>query len=117
MTSTLQDAPETAEAHRVFADLKARGAPNAMDWNSGAGAAQLGWLRAELAAAAAAGERVIAAAHHPLVEGSAPAHYLAWNHEEIRAALEERPGLVPLVVRRRARGQQGVSRPPRLPFA
>ncbi|KAI8469407.1 MAG: Metallo-dependent phosphatase-like protein [Monoraphidium minutum] len=93
-----EGAPETAEARATLAALAAAGAPNATEWNSGAGAAQRAWLRAELAAAAAAGERVVAAAHHPLAEGSAPAHYLAWDHAELRAALEDTPGLVPLVL-------------------
>lgn len=70
-----------------------------MPWNGGASDAQLDWLARELAAAADAGERVVAACHHPLVPGSAPSHYLAWNAAQITAAFDARPGLVPLVVR------------------
>ena len=37
------------------------------------------WLKAELAAAEAAGEKVITAGHHPVGEGSARSTHMAWN--------------------------------------
>lgn len=33
------------------------------------------------------------ACHHPLAPGSAPPHYLAWNHEELRQLLISYPAV------------------------
>ncbi|KAI8465760.1 MAG: Metallo-dependent phosphatase-like protein [Monoraphidium minutum] len=90
--------PEAAEAKAWLAAHPVSEHPNAQTWNGGASGAQLSWLRARLADAAAAGGRVVVAAHHPLAPGAAPAHYLSWSHRELRAAFEERPGVVALVL-------------------
>jgi 3',5'-cyclic AMP phosphodiesterase CpdA len=95
---TTQGAPNAAEARRWLDAHPASEHPNAQPWNGGLSAAQFAWLHAELAAAKAGGERAIVACHHPLAPGSAPAHYLAWDHAAIRAALEEAPGVVALAV-------------------
>jgi hypothetical protein len=50
---------------------------------------------AAAAAAAAADQRVIVACHHPLAPGSAPEQYLAWNHQELLALLEQHAGTFP----------------------
>jgi hypothetical protein len=105
-----QGSAEAAAASAQLAALAASGAPNALDWNSGVGRKQLDWLRVELAGARRARERVVVAAHHPLVVGSAPAHYLAWNAGEILAAFDAHPGVVALVVS--SRGGRGRSLSP-----
>jgi len=97
-TSHTQSTPNYAEATQWLATHPLESHPNAQPWNGGLSAPQFEWLRSEIAAAAAAGERVVAACHHPLVTGAAPAHYLCWDHEGVRAAFEERPGVVALTV-------------------
>jgi len=57
------------------------------DWNGGLGSAQMRWLREQLAAAEAAGDKVIVASHHPIGEGSARATHMAWNAPDIQAVL------------------------------
>lgn len=77
----------------LFERLKAQGAPNAQEWNGGIGAAQLAWLRGELARAAAARERVLVFCHFPIVaEASTPAHLL-WNHDAVREAIAASPAV------------------------
>jgi hypothetical protein len=44
--------------------------PQMSDWNGGITQAQLAWLRAELAAAEASGQRVLVASHHQLGKGA-----------------------------------------------
>jgi hypothetical protein len=79
------------EGLALFERLKAASAPNAQDWNGGIGAAQLEWLRAELARAAEAHERAIVFCHFPvLAESSTPAHLL-WNHEAVRRIFAASP--------------------------
>ena len=58
--------------------------PQMSSWNGGVTRRQLGWLRGELAAAEAAGERVIVASHHQLGRGGARPTHMAWNYEEIQ---------------------------------
>ncbi|GBF93106.1 hypothetical protein Rsub_05717 [Raphidocelis subcapitata] len=84
--------PNAAEARRWLGAHPTSEHPNAQTWNGGLSAQQFAWLRAELAAAKAEGQRAVVACHHPLAPGSAPAHYLAWDHAAIRAALESAPG-------------------------
>ena len=52
---------------------------------------QLAWLKAELAAAEAAGERVIAAAHHQVGQGAVRPTHAAWNWRDVQAALLASP--------------------------
>eukprot|EP00887_Chlorella_sp_A99_P005563 scaffold1.g5563.t1 len=66
-------------------------APQASPWNGGASAVQLAWLRRELAAAEAAGERVLSASHHPVQPGAARSTHLAWNWEQISEVLLSSP--------------------------
>lgn len=65
--------------------------PQMSDWNGGVTAQQLAWLRGELAAAEAAGERVIVAAHHQVGQGAARDTHMAWNWRDIQAALLASP--------------------------
>ena len=52
---------------------------------------QLAWLQAQLAAAEAAGERVIVAAHHQVGQGAVRATHSAWNRDAIQALLLASP--------------------------
>eukprot|EP00160_Parvularia_atlantis_P020442 Unigene8481_Nuclearia_a/m.25964 Unigene8481_Nuclearia_a/g.25964 ORF Unigene8481_Nuclearia_a/g.25964 Unigene8481_Nuclearia_a/m.25964 type:complete len:289 (+) Unigene8481_Nuclearia_a:41-907(+) len=63
-------------------------ARNAKPWNGGVSAAQLAWLRGELAAAEAAGEWVIVLGHIPLTPLSASPHHVLYNADEVRGVLE-----------------------------
>lgn len=65
--------------------------PQMSGWNGGITQRQLAWLRGELAAAEAAGERVIVASHHQVGRGGARDTHLAWNHREIAAELLASP--------------------------
>ena len=58
--------------------------PQMSSWNGGITRQQLEWLRGELAAAEAAGERVVVASHHQLGEGAARATHMAWNWREVQ---------------------------------
>lgn len=53
-------------------------------WNGGITQRQLRWLRQELAAAEAAGERVLVASHHQLGQGGARATHMAWNWRKVQ---------------------------------
>jgi hypothetical protein len=67
--------------------------PQMSPWNGGIGRAQAAWLAAQLDAAAAAGDRVIVAAHHQA--GPAPAvrpTHAAWNRDEIVGTLAAERG-------------------------
>jgi manganese-dependent ADP-ribose/CDP-alcohol diphosphatase len=56
-------------------------------FGGGVGDAQLAWLEAELAAAAAAGDRVIVAVHQPLHPDTCPPVCLLWNYDAVMAVL------------------------------
>jgi manganese-dependent ADP-ribose/CDP-alcohol diphosphatase len=58
--------------------------PQMSSWNGGVTQQQLEWLREELAAAAASGERVIVASHHQLGEGAARPTHMAWNWQAVQ---------------------------------
>ncbi len=60
-------------------------------WNGGITRRQLGWLQQELAAAEAAGERVLVASHHQLGQGGARATHMAWNWREVQEVGGVRP--------------------------
>jgi 3',5'-cyclic AMP phosphodiesterase CpdA len=61
--------------------------PNALEWNGALGQTQRKWLSAELAAAAAAGERVLVFGHAPLLNGASDEVHCAWDGEETAAIL------------------------------
>lgn len=56
-------------------------------YNGAVGAKQLEWLRGELQEAAAAGDRVIVAAHVPLHPEASDSSALLWNFPEVLAEL------------------------------
>lgn len=62
--------------------------PQASPWNGGITQAQLAWLRDQIAQAAAAGDRVVVAAHHQAGPGpSVRRTHAAWNHGAIFDAI------------------------------
>jgi hypothetical protein len=70
--------------------------PQMSSWNGGVTRQQLEWLRGELRAAEAAGQRVVVASHHQLGEGAARATHMAWNWREVQqvgAAVQLAAGL------------------------
>lgn len=68
--------------------------PHMHPWNGGCGAEQMQWLRSELAAADAAGDRVLVAAHHQVGQGAARATHMAWNWRDIQSTLLSRKAFV-----------------------
>jgi hypothetical protein len=64
--ATAPGSPEHALARDRLAALQEARAPNAQTWNGSLGPAQLAWLGGRLAAAGAAGERVIVLGHFPI---------------------------------------------------
>ena len=82
------DSPRTADARKMLERLKDEKAPGAAPWNGGVSGTQLSWLEREVTAADAAGERVIACGHHPLLPAEM---HQAWHAEKIAAVLEAHP--------------------------
>ncbi|MCZ8179294.1 MAG: metallophosphoesterase [Rhizobium sp.] len=68
------------EAQMRLAALKARGGPNAHDWNAGIADRQAIWIADRLAAAEAEGDRVILLGHYPI---HPPSDHLLWDGEEL----------------------------------
>lgn len=54
------------DANELLADLKSRNAPNAFEWNGGISDEQIKWMRTELDASAAIGEKVFLLCHFPI---------------------------------------------------
>jgi manganese-dependent ADP-ribose/CDP-alcohol diphosphatase len=86
-----EGSPERRAADAMLEELKTRKAPNAQTWNGGVGAAQQAWLERTLARAAAAGERVVAFCHFPVLP---PGPATLWNDREVLAVLEASPAMV-----------------------
>jgi len=57
---------QVKEAEEYIERLKAEGEPNFHDWNGGTGKGQTAWLKSELDASAAAGEKVFILCHFPV---------------------------------------------------
>ncbi|KRB50105.1 phosphatase [Rhizobium sp. Root708] len=72
--------PHRALAASMLADLRAKGAINAQDWNAALSDEQFAWLEGEIKAAAAAGERVIVMNHYPVYP---PNEHDCWDRERI----------------------------------
>lgn len=92
MSGHAQDEPDSAAAREAAAWMAAHPLgddnPQASPWNGGLTAAQLAWARDQVAAAAAAGDRVLVAAHHQAGPGAAVRRtHAAWNHDAIFDAL------------------------------
>ncbi len=74
-----------AEAELRLAAAQAAKQPSAKTWNGAVGSTQLAWLDAECRAAAAARERVILFAHHPVFPENP---HNAWNAPEVLALID-----------------------------
>lgn len=90
------DYPPGSEQYQEAQDFMAahplrEAEPHMSSWNGGVTQRQLSWLRAELAAAEAARERVLVASHHPIGRGSARPTHMAWNCREVQEALLASP--------------------------
>jgi hypothetical protein len=86
-----QNTPAHAEARATYERIVATGAPQAQTWNGGVGERQLAWFEATCRAAAKAGQRVIAMAHHPVYP---PDAHNAWNSEQLLALLSRHGNVV-----------------------
>lgn len=74
--------------------LQHLGALHANPWNGGVSEEQLDWLRAELAAAEEAQERVVVLGHLPLLAEAASPQHLLWEHASVREVLRQSPAVV-----------------------
>jgi len=88
--------PEGTPPHQAAAveleRLKSAKLPNAQAWNSGVGERQIAWFEAQCREAAAAGQKVIVFAHHP-VYPSGNVHN-AWDSDRILSAVEQHQNVV-----------------------
>ncbi|KAL3701177.1 hypothetical protein R1sor_019199 [Riccia sorocarpa] len=89
-TEKYKEALEYTETHPIVTDFSSQMA----SWNGGIGSEQKAWLAEVIKGAEREGRRLIVAAHHPLLEGSAPFTHLMWNHEEVLAMLLASPSVV-----------------------
>jgi len=86
-TQAGEGAVEEAAAY-VAAHPLSEADPQMSPWNGGPGAAQTAWLAAQLADAAAKGERVVVAGHHQAGPGAAVRRsHAAWNWREVAAVV------------------------------
>ncbi len=83
--------PNYQLAETMLADLKAKNAVNAQEWNGAVGAAQLTWLRHQLADARANGQKVIAFGHAPVFGENV---HNAWDSPAVRKAFEDAGNVV-----------------------
>lgn len=79
--------PRTSEAKAMFKDLAKTGARNSAPSNAAIGKEQMEWLEKELAAAKAAGQRVILFNHYPVIPAG-NGHNL-WNAVDVVALIEK----------------------------
>lgn len=80
------DDPRTRKAKALLKKLAGGGKPQAASYNAGIGPVQMAWLKAELEASKAAGQRVVIFNHYPVMPvGSG--HNL-WNAEELVALID-----------------------------
>ncbi|MDQ0454366.1 metallophosphoesterase [Rhizobium paknamense] len=89
--ATLPGTEKAEEARRWLARLRAEGALNAHDWNAGVSETQLHWLKGELNAAEAAGEKALVLGHYPLHPFS---DHCLWNGDAVAAAIAESPAAI-----------------------
>lgn len=79
-----KDSP-SGRAAREYLDVN----PKLPTYNGALGPAQLEWLKAQLAAARAAGQRVIVFCHHPVLPAASDASSILWNGAEVVELLVE----------------------------
>ena len=83
--------PQAKAAADRLSQLAATKAANAQPWNGGLGTHQLAWLVRELAAADAAGEKVILCGHHPLLPADA---HQVWNAAAVLELIDQHPCVI-----------------------
>ncbi|XP_024533152.1 manganese-dependent ADP-ribose/CDP-alcohol diphosphatase-like isoform X1 [Selaginella moellendorffii] len=88
-TQNFKEATEFLHAHPLGDDH-----PQMSLSNGGIGSIQMSWLKEVIANAERNKIKLIVAAHHPVVAGSAPDGLLAWNHQEISSVLVESSAFV-----------------------
>lgn len=89
-------APPEGDSRRIeaaarLAALRAEGAANAHDWNAGISERQASWIAKRLAAAVAAGDRVILLGHYPIYP---PSDHTLWNAEDVAAMVASSPACI-----------------------
>ncbi|MCF6313014.1 MAG: metallophosphoesterase [Verrucomicrobiales bacterium] len=75
-----------AEATAMLTEFKAKKRKNAQDWNSAVGPKQFAWLKKQLTATAAAGEKAIVSCHYPILPDNV--HNL-WNDQEMLSLMDQ----------------------------
>ncbi|MEC5129437.1 metallophosphoesterase [Verrucomicrobiales bacterium BCK34] len=86
-----RDSDVFKEASEILKEFEAEGRKNAKSWNGTISGVQLEWLEGELAAAKAAGEKVIISCHYPILPDNS--HNL-WSDREVLAVIDRFPGTV-----------------------
>ncbi|KAG6543161.1 hypothetical protein Mapa_015410 [Marchantia paleacea] len=89
-TEKYKDGLKFCQEHPIVEDKSTQMA----SWNGGLGAEQLAWFAGVLREAEREGTKVIVAAHHPLLSGSAPFSHLMWNHDQVSSILLASPSVV-----------------------
>ncbi len=86
-----RDSEVFKEASAMLKEFEAEGRKNAKSWNGTISPVQLAWLKEELVAAKAAGEKAIISCHYPILPDNA--HNL-WSDREVLAVIDLFPGTV-----------------------
>ncbi|KAL2650474.1 hypothetical protein R1flu_018602 [Riccia fluitans] len=89
-TQKYKEGLEFTETHPIVTDSSTQMA----SFNGGIGREQKAWLAGVLEEAGREGRKLIVAAHHPVLEGSAPLTHLMWNYEEVSSMLLASPSVV-----------------------
>ena len=105
MISRPSGSDEYKQAQAMCQELKLRKATNAYSWNGAVGAKQMDWLKARLAAATKAGERVVIFCHFPVFPANA--HNL-WNDHEVIETIESHDCVVAYMNGHNHAGNYGV---------
>ena len=88
------DSEPYREARRWLDEHPRSDHPNAQTWNGALGKEQLAWLEAELAAAAAEGERALVFSHLPVLAAASSEYHLTWDHAAVVDVLLESDAVV-----------------------
>ncbi|MBP1850178.1 metallophosphoesterase [Rhizobium halophytocola] len=96
--------PRHDAAVRQLEQLRASGAPQAMDWNAAMSAEQVIWLAETLADAERAGERAIVFGHYPLFPLT---DHSLWNAGEVASVIARSPAAIAYFCGHDHRGNYG----------
>lgn len=86
ITVNSNDADVVDQAHKTIEALKAKGAPNAVDWNGGLGKIQIKWLQNQLEKAEKKKRKVALFCHYPILPYE---KHVLWEGKEILKLLEK----------------------------